>query len=135
MTAFLIAAAAAALAGMGIGGGGLLVIWLTAAAGMETQTAQGVNLLFFIVSALSALPYHLKKRRIPWRPVLVIVLSALPGAVLGASAAARLNGNTARLVFGWFLILSSAVSLRKLLKRAFRRRKQKQRKKDIRSAG
>lgn len=133
MTAFLIAAAAAALAGMGIGGGGLLVIWLTAGADMETQTAQGVNLLFFIVSALSALPYHLKKRRIPWRLTGLLVLSALPGAVCGSLAAAHLAQETARQVFGWFLILSSAVSLRKLLKNVLRRAKQKKR--DIRGAG
>ena len=41
-----------ALGAMGLGGGGVLVIYLTLAAQMEQTTAQGVNLLLFIPCAL-----------------------------------------------------------------------------------
>ena len=43
------------LTGMGIGGGGLLVIYLTAVRGMPQLSAQGCNLLFFIFAASASL--------------------------------------------------------------------------------
>ena len=39
------------LTGMGIGGGGLLVIYLTAVRGMQQLSAKACNLLFFIFAA------------------------------------------------------------------------------------
>lgn len=36
------------LSGLGVGGGSLLILWLTAVLSMEQRTAQGVNLLFFL---------------------------------------------------------------------------------------
>ena len=44
---FLIGILIASLAGMGVGGGGLLVIWLIFIANMSAPTAQGINLVFF----------------------------------------------------------------------------------------
>ena len=56
MTGWLLIAAAGlvsgALGAMGLGGGGILILCLTAFAGMEQVTAQGVNLLLFIPTAL-----------------------------------------------------------------------------------
>ena len=106
----------AALAGMGVGGGGLLVIYLTMIAGMETGPAQGVNLLFFIISAVSALPVHIfiKGRKINYPFVLLLTAAAVPGAMLGAWLAPRLPADLARRVFGVFLLVSGGLSLYKL---------------------
>ena len=48
------------LSGFGIGGGTLLLIYLTAFAGVEQTLAQGINLLYFLPAAATALPSHLK---------------------------------------------------------------------------
>ena len=79
----------AALAGMGIGGGGLLVIWLVLIKHLPSPTAQGINLLFFIISALCALPIHIKRRM------------------------------TARRCFGYFLLLSGAMQGYRQIKAQF----------------
>ena len=42
-----IATLIAILSGLGVGSGGLLVIWLTLALGVDAQMARGLNLLFF----------------------------------------------------------------------------------------
>ena len=34
--------------GLGVGGGGILLLYLTAFAGVEQLSAQGINLLFFL---------------------------------------------------------------------------------------
>ena len=46
---------------LGLGGGGILVIYLTVFAGVEQFQAQGINLLFFIPSAAIAVFLHWKK--------------------------------------------------------------------------
>ena len=111
MTDGIVSALIAALAGMGVGGGGLLVIFLTFMRGYETHPAQSVNLAFFILSAAAALPFHFRKRVIPWRYVAVLTLSAVPGVLVGCRLARCLSDGTARAVFGWFLLLSGGMML------------------------
>ena len=43
------------LSGLGIGGGTLLMVWMTALAGLEQRTALGFNLLYFLPTAVCAL--------------------------------------------------------------------------------
>ena len=40
-----------ALAGLGVGGGSLLMLWLTTVIGVEPAVARGINLMFFIAAA------------------------------------------------------------------------------------
>ena len=42
------------LAGIGVGGGSLLILWLTLALGMAHPQARVINLLFFLPSAVIA---------------------------------------------------------------------------------
>lgn len=71
MLTFLIAVLAGllcgVLSGFGIGGGSLLMVWLTAAQSMEQRTAQGVNLLYFLPTAICSLFFHVKNKQIVWR--------------------------------------------------------------------
>ena len=48
------------LSGFGVGGGTLLLVYLTAVAGADQHLAQGINLLYFLPAALLALPAHRK---------------------------------------------------------------------------
>ena len=115
MLSFAIALLIAALAGMGIGGGGLLVLWLVLVCGTDTRTAQGLNLLFFVISSLSALCVHRfagRRKRLPAQTGFLL-LFAIPGALLGCRLSAALPTGTVRVLFGWFLLLSGALSARK----------------------
>ena len=40
------------LTGLGVGGGSLLILWLTIVLGMDQATARGINLLFFLPAAV-----------------------------------------------------------------------------------
>jgi len=83
--AFSIAAAfgAGALGAMGLGGGGILVIYLTLVVGMPQLQAQGVNLLFFLPCAAISLIINAKRKLIDWRNALWIALGGLPATLLG----------------------------------------------------
>ena len=69
------------LAGLGVGGGSLLMLWLTLAAGMEYEKARTINLLFFLPSALIATFFHKKQ-------VSVSIQKILPAIIAGSIAAA-----------------------------------------------
>lgn len=107
----LAAAVIAALAGMGIGGGGLLVLYLVIIKGMGQTEAQGLNLVFFICAATSSLWWHGRKGRVDWRRIITVGAIGTVGAVLGAFSATSVSPETVRKAFGWMLVVSGAMVL------------------------
>lgn len=101
----------ALLSGMGVGSAGLFVLYLTAFAGLSQPQAQGLNLVFFILSAGASFVYHLRRRRIEWGLVTLLILCAIPGSLLGAGLMRRLDGDTVRRLFGSMLTLAGGSAL------------------------
>lgn len=101
----------AILSGLGIGSGGLLVIWLTLIEGIDAETARGLNLLFFVFSASAALVVHLLMKRI--KPALVIFLAALTcvGTLIGLSLSRYIDPTGLKKIFGGMLIISGVYTL------------------------
>ena len=58
------------LSGLGIGGGSLLMLYLTLLAGLEHRTAAAINLLYFLTCAPAALVSHIKNGLIEKQAVL-----------------------------------------------------------------
>ena len=101
----------AVLSGLGVGSGGLFVIWLTTI-GVGATQARGMNLLFFVFSASAALLVHLKSgRRIDLRLAAYLAALSLVGTALGAALGGRLEGEALRKVFGVILVLSGCYTL------------------------
>lgn len=113
---FTVSALIALLSGLGIGSGGLLVIWLTMINGVDAESARGINLLFFVFSASAALLVHLLKGRI--KPSLVAISSffACLGAIVGTRIGARIDPLLLKRIFGAMLMASGSYSLFKILK-------------------
>lgn len=104
MTEGIIGFLAGAAGGMGIGGGGILLLYLTAFCGESQLSSQGTNLLFFLFTAPFALLGHLKNGFVKWREAFVSVVFGSLGVFLGFFAAQRLEGEILRLCFGAFLV-------------------------------
>lgn len=100
-----VAFAAAILCGLG-SGGGIFVLYLTFALGMSQVTAQGVNLVFFLSSALGAFAVNSKNRLIDFRSYAIISLAGIPMAVVGSIAAASVGGNLLSRMYGGLLVFS-----------------------------
>jgi hypothetical protein len=98
-------AATGVLSGFGLGGGVLLLIWMTALGGLEQHEAQGSNLLFFPVCAAGSMFGHIKNKQIVWREGLTVLCTGLPAALLGSILAARLDAAPLRIGFGIFTAL------------------------------
>lgn len=109
MTSWLWGALAGILSGllgaMGMGGGGVLVIWLTLGEGMEQAPAQGINLLLFIPCAIPALLSYSRKKLIDWKILGLCVFTGLAGALFGVWLSALLEPSLLRKIFGAMLLL------------------------------
>ena len=110
---FLIPFAVAALSGLGVGGGGLFMIYLALFTDTPQLLAQGSNLLFFLFSSSAALCIHVSQRRLYPALILLLVLSGLGGALLGTQIAEHLNGVLLRRIFGIMLVITGIFTLKK----------------------
>lgn len=73
------------LSGLGVGGGSLLILWLTLVLSIPAATARGINLAFFLPGALVSSLFRWKQKKLKLSVV-------IPGAASGCIAA---------LVFTW----------------------------------
>ncbi len=119
----LTAALIAVLSGLGVGSGGLLVIWLTMIEGIDAERARGLNLLFFVFSASAAFLLHLSKRRIKLRLVAVLALFACIGTLAGAYLGSRIDPIWLKRIFGGMLTFSGIYTLLPTLKNIFNGKK------------
>ncbi|MBQ7759167.1 sulfite exporter TauE/SafE family protein [Anaerotignum sp.] len=93
------------ISGMGIGGGTILIPALLFLTEIDQQQAQGVNLIYFIPTAITALITHQKKGNLDWKTAKPLALMGLAGAAAGAFLAVSLESEILKKIFGGFLFL------------------------------
>lgn len=101
----LIAVASGIISGMGIGGGTILIPALIFIEGLNQHQAQGVNLIYFVPTAVIALITHAKNKNIEKQIVLPIVLTGLLGVAAGALIAVKMDAGLLKKLFGGFLLI------------------------------
>lgn len=101
------------LSGFGIGGGSLLMVWMTAVVSMDQQTAQSINLLYFLPTAAAALIFHFKNKQICKKGIFPAALTGCLAAVGGAMLATALDPGILRKLFGGFLLLIGIMEILK----------------------
>ena len=92
------------LSGFGVGGGSLLLIYLTAFAGISQHQAQAINLLYFLPAALTSLPSHIKNGYVDKRTLFPAILAGLFLSGLTAWLSTGLDMTLLRKLFGGFLL-------------------------------
>ena len=63
------------LSGLGVGGGSLLMVWLTSVLALPYPQAKAINLLFFLPAALIATIHHLRSRTLQYKKTLPAVIA------------------------------------------------------------
>lgn len=102
--ALLAGLATGVLSGFGIGGGTLLLIYMTSFAHLDQDLAQGINLLYFLPTAATALIGHKKNGYLRKEAAWPAILCGLAGTALAAWAATTLDVEVLRKCFGVFLL-------------------------------
>lgn len=92
------------LGAMGFGGGGILILYLTLYKNLPQTVSQGINLIFFIPSAVLAIVFHCKNKLIDKKAALIYIGYGLIGVVLGFLLLNHLNDKTLRIIFAVILI-------------------------------
>ena len=103
--AVLVGAVTGVISAWGIGGGTLLVIYMSAFAKVPQQSAQGINLLYFLPTAAAALVTHIKNKLVEWRAVVPTVIAGVPAAIVASLFATQLETDMLRKAFGVFVAL------------------------------
>lgn len=93
------------VSGMGIGGGAILIPALIMTSGIEQKLAQGINLVYFIPTAIFALIIHIKNKNVDIKSAIVIGVTGIAGAILGSYIALGIDNSLLRKMFGGFLAL------------------------------
>ena len=99
------------LSGLGIGGGSLLIIWLTAVLDWGIQDARAVNLLFFLPAAIIACIIRSRQGTLNRKAVLPAIITGCITAVAGSIIANWVNTDTLKKLFGVLLILAGTKEL------------------------
>ncbi len=108
---FLVTFLVAALAGLGVGSGGLLLIYLTLVREVEQLTSQGINLAFFIFAALASFFVNMRKKRIDPHTLIFITVFGVLGVAIGTAILPYIPPQIARKMLGVILILMSLFTL------------------------
>ena len=111
LIALLAGTATGILSGFGVGGGTLLLLYMTAFAGVPQTTAQGINLLYFLPAAATALPTHLKNGYVEKAAALPAIVAGLAGTALAAWIATALDVELLHRCFGGFLLVIGIIEL------------------------
>ena len=103
----------AIIGSMGLGGGGILIIYFNLFTQIPQNLAQGINLIFFIPSAIVAIIIYAKKKLINFKLATTLALFGLIGAILGSYLACFVNSKVLSKLFALLLLVMGFLQFKK----------------------
>lgn len=94
------------LGGMGVGGGSLLILWLTSVCSLSYPTARVFNLLFFIPCALIASLFRWKQGTLDLKKLLPAILGGCIAAGVFSYIGALIDVKHIQKLFGILLLIT-----------------------------
>lgn len=99
------------LAGLGVGSGGIFLLWLKEGMKIDGAVALLFNLCFFAAALAVATAIHARHRLLDFPFLLQIVLFGIPGTFLGRWINSFMPPVALRVLLGLFLVFSGIFSL------------------------
>lgn len=94
------------LSGLGVGGGSLLMLWLTLVTGMEHSMARTINLLFFIPAATTACLFRWKQGKLDLKTALPAIIAGVVSAGCFAWLSRHIDVSLLKKLFGGLLLFT-----------------------------
>jgi len=94
------------LSGLGVGGGSLLMLWLTLVVNIPHSAARSINLLFFIPSAIIASIFRWRQGSLDVRKILPAILSGCFSAGLFSWLSHHVDITVIKRLFGILLLIT-----------------------------
>ena len=98
-------------ASLGLGGGMILILYMTIFAGYTQLDAQGINLIFFIPIALLSLIIHTNSKLVKWKNIIPYVICGIITAVIGCIIAKNIGNEYLTKIFAVFVLLTGIKEL------------------------
>lgn len=94
------------LSGIGVGGGSLLVLWLTAVQNTPPETARSINLLFFLPAAVIATLFRWHQGSVNLKALCPAVIAGCISAALFSRIGNMMDSGLLKKAFGMLLIFT-----------------------------
>lgn len=102
--------------GTGMGGGTVLILLLSSLSNLNQHLAQAINLVFFILTTISAIIVNIKGKLIDFKLGFKIIIFGVIGAAIGSKVAMNINSKNLRKYFGIFLAIIAIFEIYSLIK-------------------
>lgn len=99
------------LAGLGVGGGSLLILWLTLFVNTDAPTARAINLMFFLAAAGSVCILRWRKGNLELKKILPAIVSGCIAAALCSWIGTQIDQDILKKIFGGLLLVTGVREL------------------------
>ncbi len=99
------------LAGLGVGSGGLYLVYLELFTDTPQREAQGLNLCFFVFALLSAVVYHLLRGTYREKRLLLFLPVGIGGAIVGSLLSGLVPQEVLKTILGFIFLIAGGYTL------------------------
>ena len=103
--------------GLGMGGGTVLILFLSLFLGIQQHISQATNVIFFVPTAITALIISFKNKLINFKLAIPICIWGIIGSFIGSTISVKMDVTALRKAFGVFLIIIAIYQTYSLYKR------------------
>ena len=111
------------VAALGMGGGTVLIMLLNFFTGLQQHLIQGINLIFFIPTAIVAIIFDIKNKIIDYKISKILIISGIIGAAIGAKISFRIENTNLKKYFGYFLLIIAILETYQFYKKYLKKKK------------
>lgn len=94
------------LSGLGVGGGSLLILWLTLVLNVQPTDARTINLLFFLPSAIIACLFRWRQGNLPIKKIIPSIFVGCISAALFSFLRNQIDTGILKKLFGALLLFT-----------------------------
>ena len=113
MIGFAVGVVTGLLSGLGVGGGTLLMLWLTLFTEISLRSAQLLNLVYFLPTVSASVIFHIRNRLVDLQAFVCAALTGTAAGILGTLVSDRLQTASVRRIFGLLLIAMGSIQILK----------------------
>ena len=92
------------VSGLGMGGGTILITFLTCFLKVNQIVAQASNIIFFVPTSIIATVVNIKNHTLKWKVAIPLVITGVIGASIGSVIANKLDTSLLKKAFAIFLL-------------------------------
>lgn len=123
MKLILIGIISGIVTGLGMGGGSILILFLTMFMYVNQHTAQAANLIFFIPTSISAIYVYFKNKNVEPLIGKKLLYSVIVGAMIGAYSTKYINSYKLKKYFGMFILAVGVIDIILTIKNKIKQKK------------